>query len=78
VGPDSSLAVEVKERTDGVGVLWADGRRTYELPPGARVVYRRSPVPVRFARLHDAPFTDRLVQKFGLPIRGWRGSAETE
>ena len=78
VGPESSLAVEVKERTDGVGVLWADGRRTYELPPGARVVYRRSPVPVRFARLHDAPFTDRLVQKFGLPIRGWRGSAETE
>ncbi|KZX19747.1 NAD kinase [Rathayibacter tanaceti] len=78
VGPESSLAVEVKERTDGVGVLWADGRRTYELPPGARVVYRRSPVPVRFARLHDAPFTDRLVHKFGLPIRGWRGSAETE
>ncbi|KQQ01596.1 MULTISPECIES: NAD kinase [unclassified Rathayibacter] len=78
VGPESSLAVEVKERTDGVGVLWADGRRTYELPPGARVVFRRSPEPVRFARLHDAPFTDRLVHKFGLPIRGWRGSAETE
>lgn len=78
VGPDSSLAVEVKERTDGVGVLWADGRRAYELPPGARVVYRRSPTPVRFARLHDAPFTDRLVHKFGLPIHGWRGSSETE
>ncbi|PPF31350.1 NAD kinase [Rathayibacter tritici] len=78
VGPSSSLAVEVKERTDGVGVLWADGRRAYELPPGARVVYRRSPVAVRFARLHDASFTDRLVHKFGLPIRGWRGSAETE
>ncbi|PPI54999.1 NAD kinase [Rathayibacter toxicus] len=78
VGPDSSVAVEVKERTDGVGVLWADGRRTYELPPGARVIYRRSNVPVRFARLHDAPFTDRLVHKFGLPVRGWRGSAETE
>lgn len=78
VGPDSSLAVEVKERTDGVGVLWADGRRTYELPPGARVTYRRSSVPVRFARLHETPFTDRLVHKFGLPIRGWRGSAETE
>ncbi|WP_230670282.1 NAD kinase [Rathayibacter sp. Leaf248] len=78
VGPGSSLAVEVKERTDGVGVLWADGRRTYELPPGARVVFRRSPYPVRLARLHDAPFTDRLVHKFGLPIRGWRGSTETE
>ncbi|NQX30035.1 NAD kinase [Microbacteriaceae bacterium VKM Ac-2854] len=78
VGPDSSFAIEVKRRTDGVGVLWADGRRTYELAPGARVVVKRSDVPVRLARLHDAPFTDRLVQKFGLPVRGWRGSAEVD
>jgi NAD+ kinase len=26
------------------------------------------------ARLHDKPFTDRLVAKFGLPVDGWRGS----
>ena len=24
-------------------------------------------------RLHEAPFTDRLVAKFGLPVQGWRG-----
>jgi NAD+ kinase len=73
VGPDSSLAVEVIERNQGSGVLWADGRRAHDLPPGARVVVRRSSVPVRLARLHQGPFTDRLVHKFHLPVEGWRG-----
>jgi NAD+ kinase len=30
-------------------------------------------VPVRLARLSQGPFTDRLVQKFHLPVTGWRG-----
>jgi NAD+ kinase len=29
---------------------------------------------VRLARLHEAPFTDRLVAKFALPVEGWRGA----
>ncbi|WIE64413.1 NAD kinase [Curtobacterium sp. MCLR17_036] len=73
VGPDCTLAIEVLRRTSGVGVLWCDGRRTHDLPPGARVEVRRSPDPVRVARLKDAPFTDRLVAKFQLPVAGWRG-----
>jgi len=73
VSPDSSLAVELLNRTQGTGVLWCDGRRTFDLPRGARVVVRRSPVPVRLARLSQGPFTDRLVQKFHLPVTGWRG-----
>jgi NAD+ kinase len=73
VGPDSSLAVELLERTQGTGVLWCDGRRTFDLPVGARVVVRRSPVPVRLARLNQGPFSDRLVRKFALPVNGWRG-----
>jgi NAD+ kinase len=76
VAPTSVLAVEVLARTDGSGVLWADGRRTVELPPGARIEVRRGATPVRLVRLHEAPFTDRLVAKFGLPVAGWRGSAE--
>jgi NAD+ kinase len=76
VGPDSSLAVELLERSVGAGVLWCDGRRTFDLPSGARVVVRRSPVPVRLARLNPAPFTDRLVNKFRLPVTGWRGPGE--
>lgn len=75
VGPDSALAVEVLDRTQGTGVLWCDGRRTHELAPGSRVVVRRSPIPVRLARLTLGPFTDRLVGKFNLPVNGWRGPA---
>lgn len=73
VGPDSVLAVEVLGRSATAGVLWADGRRTFELPRGARIEARRSPVPVRLARLSPAPFTRRLVDKFHLPVSGWRG-----
>ena len=75
VGPDSTFAVELLNRTQGTGVLWCDGRRTHDLPRGARVVVSRSPVPVRLARLSQGPFTDRLVRKFALPVRGWRGPA---
>jgi NAD+ kinase len=73
VAPDASLAVELLDRTQGTGVLWCDGRRSFDLPRGARVVVRRSPVPVRLARLSQGPFTDRLVRKFNLPVHGWRG-----
>ncbi len=75
VGPEHAVAIEVLERTNGIGVLWCDGRRSHDLPPGARVVVRRSERPVRLARLHPAAFTDRLVRKFRLPVEGWRGPA---
>lgn len=76
VAPTSMLAVEVLAGTEGAGVLWCDGRRTVDLPPGARIEVRRGTEPVRLARLHEAPFTDRLVAKFGLSVEGWRGANE--
>jgi NAD+ kinase len=75
VSPRSVLAVEVQPETPH-GVLWCDGRRMVPLPPGARVEVRRGEMPVRLARLHTMPFTDRLVAKFALPVRGWRGAAQ--
>lgn len=77
VAPQSILAVEVLPDTTG-GVMWCDGRRTVELSPGARIEVRRGRLPVRFARLHVAPFTDRLVAKFALPVRGWRGATRPD
>ncbi|MEU9129870.1 NAD kinase [Kitasatospora sp. NPDC048540] len=74
--PDSVLAVEVQPKTPH-GVLWCDGRRSVELPAGARVEVRKGRIPVRLARLHRAPFTNRLVAKFALPVTGWRGRAQT-
>ena len=76
VAPASVLAIEVIGPRNGPGVLWADGRRTVDLPPGARIEVRRGRTPVRLVRLHQAPFTDRLVAKFDLPVNGWRGAAE--
>ena len=77
VSPDSVVAVE----TDPHGhtaVLCCDGRRTFELPAGARVEVIRGATPIRLVRLHDCPFTDRLVRKFELPVRGWRGPGRAD
>lgn len=72
VAPDSRLAVTIQPNTPGA-VMWCDGRRSVELPPGARVEVAKGIRPVRLARLHVSPFTDRLVAKFALPVEGWRG-----
>jgi NAD+ kinase len=74
IRPDAVLAVEVLQRSAGHGILWCDGRRSVELPPGARVEVRKSGQPVRIARMHEGKFTDRLVKKFQLPVTGWRGT----
>lgn len=74
--PTSLLAIEIEDgwgsNPEGSAVLWCDGRRMLELPRRSRVEVRRGERPVRLARLHDAPFTDRLVAKFALPVDGWR------
>jgi len=73
VSPESVLAIEIATTGADQGVLWCDGRRKIDLARGARVEVRRGESPVRLARLHRAPFTDRLVRKFELPVTGWRG-----
>ena len=77
VGPEHTVALELRGGIGGSGVLWCDGRRSHPLPAGARVTVRRSEKPVRLARLHPAAFTDRLVRKFQLPVHGWRGPTGT-
>ncbi len=76
VSPTAKLAVEVLARTEGAGVLWCDGRRTVDLPPGARIEVRRGATPVTLVRLHAHQFADTLVAKFDLPVEGWRGAGE--
>ncbi len=73
VGPRSTLAVEILARSRDRGVLIMDGRRRLDLPQGSRITVSRSTEPVRLARMSHAPFTSRLVQKFALPVVGWRG-----
>jgi NAD+ kinase len=72
VSPASVVALEV-DHNGHPAVLCADGRRTYELPPGARVEVVGGRMPLRLIKLREGPFTDRLVEKFSLPVQGWRG-----
>jgi NAD+ kinase len=76
IAPDSQVAIEV-DPAGPPAVLECDGRRTVALPPGARVELARGGMPVRMVRLDGQPFADRLVRKFDLPVRGWRGAPGT-
>jgi len=69
--PDSVLTVAVPADGNRARVS-ADGRRMVEVPDGGRVEVRRAERPVRIARVHASTFGDRLVAKFGLPVRGFR------
>jgi NAD+ kinase len=72
VAPTSTVVITVEPYAAGA-VLTCDGRRTFDLPAGARVTVRKGARPVRVVRLRpQRPFTDRLVAKFGLPVDGWR------
>ncbi len=70
--PDAAIAIEIE--ADGHdAVVFCDGRREMLVPAGGRLEVRRCEVSVKWARLDSAPFTDRLVRKFRLPVTGWRG-----
>lgn len=71
--PDSTISISVDPYTS-LAVLCCDGRRVFDLPPGAAITVRRGATPVRVAQLRPKSFTDRLVAKFGLPVEGWRGN----
>ncbi|MDQ4119031.1 MAG: NAD kinase [Actinomycetota bacterium] len=76
IAPESTVAIEVAA-TGPAAVLDCDGRRTVSVPPGGRVELARAGEPVRMIRLAANPFADRLVRKFDLPVRGWRGAPRT-
>ncbi len=71
VAPNSSIQVELL-RADHPGVLSCDGRRSSAVSPEATVHIRRSELPMRIVRLRGSEFAPRLVQKFHLPVKGFR------
>ncbi|MGA9678249.1 MAG: NAD kinase [Mycobacterium sp.] len=70
--PDATIAIET-EAGGNDALVFCDGRREMLVPPGSRLEVTRCGTPVKWARLDSAPFTDRLVRKFRLPVTGWRG-----
>lgn len=76
VAPSSMIAMEVLP-TGTDALMACDGRRTVPLPHGARVEVRRGALPVLLARPPGPrTFTDTLVEKFHLPVDGWRGAVD--
>ncbi len=74
--PDAVLTIALPP--DGTRArVSADGRRVVDIPQGGRVDVRRSDRPVRIARVHPTTFGDRLVAKFGLPVRGFRDAKKS-
>jgi NAD+ kinase len=61
VGPDNADAV-----------VLCDGRREAAVPAGTRLQVTKCQTPLKWVRLDSAPFTDRLVRKFRLPVTSWR------
>jgi NAD+ kinase len=76
VAPQATIAIELADALADA-VMFCDGRRTHDLAPRDRLEVTRGKTPVRLVRLRSAPFTDRLVDKFELPVEGWRGRHES-
>ena len=68
--PKSIITIDV---LSGDAQIVSDGLRNIESSVGSRIEIRRGQEPIQLARLAAAPFTDRLVAKFRLPVEGWRG-----
>lgn len=79
LGRSSEIAVELTDDDrDQHAVLTLDGRRGIDLAAGMRVEARLSQRSVRLVRLTATPFADRLVEKFELPVEGWRGRGQRQ
>lgn len=76
LGPQSTVTAQLIDNPGNLGVVWCDGRRSVDLSGGMEIEVSAGAHRLRMARLSMAPFTDRLVRKFGLVVEGWRGAAE--
>ena len=72
----SRVVIQLIDRSQTDGVVWCDGRRSADLRDGLQIEVQQGRHRLLLARPSEAPFTDRLVNKFGLRVEGWRGEAD--
>lgn len=70
LSPKSEIAISVRSES---ATLSADGFRNKPLREGDLIRITRDDHLFTLARMSNAPFTNRLVAKFQLPVAGWRG-----
>lgn len=74
---DSTVVdIEVLPGVTPGGVVWCDGRRSFDVSAGMEIEAMLGRHRLKLARISERPFVDRLVAKFGLPVNGWRGAAD--
>lgn len=69
--PHAVITIDVDPDNPDAVVL-CDGRRESVVPAGGRLQVTKCRTPLKWVRLDSAPFTDRLVRKFRLPVTSWR------
>ncbi|WP_028709363.1 NAD kinase [Propionicicella superfundia] len=74
LSPLSTVRIRMLSGHDSHGVVWCDGRRTFDIAAGMEIEATQGAHPLLLARTSEQPFTTRLVRKFGLPVDGWRNA----
>lgn len=69
VAPESEIEVYILADDARIS---CDGRRILKAPAGSRIIATRGRERVNLVRISDAPFSERLVARFRLPVEGWR------
>jgi len=70
LSPRSEISISVRSEN---ATLSADGFRHKSLLKEDLITITRDQHTFTLARMNNAPFTNRLVAKFQLPVAGWRG-----
>lgn len=76
LSPNSRLDIYMSNDERNHAIVWLDGTRSIQVGPGDTVTATRGCHPVRLARLSRAPFSERLVRKFKLPVDGWKHKSD--
>lgn len=76
LSPLSTVRIQLLEHYDSAGVVWCDGRRTFDIAAGMEIEATQGAHPLLLARTSEQPFTTRLVRKFALPVDGWRSKGQ--
>ena len=69
--PNAEITIDVDSDNPDAVVL-CDGRLEALVPACGRLQVTKCHSPLKWVRLDSAPFTDRLVRKFQLPVNSWR------
>lgn len=76
LSPSSKVRLDITPEPPAKGIIWCDGRRSYEVNDDEMIEVTQLGVKLKLARVGEQPFTTRLVKKFALPVDGWRKRTE--